>query len=171
MADIQVWALRDAATKQLMGWSLDSFEVQVGQEQVQETIDDADFDRFNIKYRFNPSSGDLEINGKTFYRLQITEDATQHNPITGVPQLDAGNTDYLTMTIQKEDIDGNDQTDPSDDDRIYLTFSGGDAEMEYVDLVNGAASGQIHASTAKGIVKIALASEDIADAEFSVETI
>ena len=171
MADIEIWVLRDSTTKELMAWSYDQFTTQAGQEQVQETIDDSDFDRFNVKYRFNSGTGDREINGKTFYRFQVTEDAVQHNSVSGVPQLNVGGSDFLTVTIQKEDIDGNDQTDAGDDDRVYLTFEGGDAEVEYVDLVNGAASGELYASTAKGVVKVTMISDDIADALFSVETI
>lgn len=171
MPNIDIWCLRDSTTKELMAWSYDSFVLQSGQEQVEETINEADFDRFDVKYRFNSGSGDREINGKTFYRLQVSEDASQHNSVSGVPQLNVGGSDFLTVTIQKEDIDGNDQTDAGDNDRVYLTFEGGDAEVEYLDLVNGAASGEIYASTAKGILTVTMISDDVADASLSIETI
>jgi hypothetical protein len=170
MADIQIYVLRDLTTKEIMGWSHDQFSIQSGQEEVEETIDESDFDRFNIKYRYT-GGGIREINGKKFYRLNLSEDAIQHHPVNGNPRLDAGNLDYLTLSIQKEDIDGNDQISAEDNDRVYFTFSDGDGSLEYVDLINGAASGEIHASTTKGIMTITLESPDLATSIFVVETV
>lgn len=180
MANIVVWCLRDTATKTLMGWSLDPFSVQIGQEQVQETIDEVDYSRFNTKYRFNRLSGDLEINGKTFHQLQIINDTIAHNPVDGSPQITKDGINYITVTLQKEDIDGNDLIGADDNDTVLIRPTGGiptikdsagSAEISQVDLVKGTAQFRVYSDVNLSVVSITLMAENLKDGFMQVESV
>lgn len=170
MANINVYVLRDSVTYDILALNFDGFVPGGGEEVVVENVPEEDVPIFSEKYRFD-GVGVLEINGKRYYFLELSDDAVQFNASNGMPQLDVGETDFLTLTFNKKDIQGNYHTAVGDTDRIYLTVEGGAGEVEWVDLVAGSGSGQIYSSTVRGLVRMGLGAVDIADTSFAVESV
>jgi len=180
MADVTLQVLRDITTKAILAYAYDEFGyVPSGQEQIEVTIDETDAPVFTKKYRFNSGTGELEINGKLWYALDVSDDAVAHNPVTSYPQLTKGGTNYITVSLQKKDHDGIDQTGAGNDDTIYVSAEGGDAypadtdgtPITSVDLINGAASFRVYSSTQVGTSVFRLLAEDIDDGRFGVESV
>lgn len=171
MANVTVYVLRDVATKAILAYSLDTLNVGAGQELQVESVPDVDVEIFTKKYRYNTGTGVLEINGIWYYFLELSDDAVAHNPATGLPQLDRGGVDFLTLTFSKKDIQGVYHTAVGDTDRIYLSVSNGEIEVPYVDLVAGVGSGVIYSSTVRGITTITLDAVDVASAIFKFESV
>jgi len=158
MADVTVYVLRDSSTKEVKAYSYAEFEeVPSGQEQVGVDVPEEDVAIFADKYTFN-LSGDLIINAKKFYTLNVSENASSHNPATGHPQVVIGGTNYFTVTIEKKDIQGTYHTGAEDDDEVYLTPSGVGAtpkndvpeQINKISLVNGVATFRIYSGEELG---------------------
>jgi len=131
MANVDLSVLRDATTKAILSWG-GVYDPGANQEVVSVSIPEEDVTIFSSKYKFT-LLGALIINAKQYYFLEITEDAVQHNPATGIPRLNKGGSDRFLLTLKKKDIQGNYHTDPSDDDLFYVGYAGGDAVAGGVD--------------------------------------
>lgn len=180
MANIQVWALRKSSDKSLIAVSYNAFtDIQAGREQVEVTIPEEDMQIFPTKYKFNSSTGELEFNAPFWYHLEVSDDAGVHNPVNDFPQIDVGGTAYCTISLQKKDGDDIDQSAAGDNNRVYVSATGGDAypadsggtPITYVDLVNGAASFRVYSATQVGTTMVSLLIEEIDDGGFGIETV
>lgn len=170
MANINVYVLRNSVTYAIIALNRDGFVPGGGEDVAVESVPEEDVDIFTQKYRYD-GLGVLEINGKRYYFLELSNDAIKFNASNGMPQLDVGGQDFLTLTFNKKDIQGNYHTAVGDTDRIYLTVDGGEGQVEWVDLVAGSGSGQIYSSTVRGLMKISLGAVDIVDNGFAVESV
>lgn len=170
MANVDIWTLRVVATKKLIGWSHDQFDIQGGQEEIEVNVDEDDLPIFGIKYRFNPSTGDLEINDKEYYILDFSDDASSFSP-EGIPQINVGGQDGFDLTVTKKDIQGNSHTSGSDDDTLNVQTEGGSASAASVDLVNGQVVIAIESGIVKGKARLYFEMDGIKSNIFEFQTI
>ena len=173
MANITLYALRVIATKEFLQYAEGQISPGGGQEVVSFSVPEADYEQEIIfqKYRFNAVTGDLEINGLTYYFLELTNNAILTNPVTGIPQVNVGGVEFFTLTMSKKDIQGNYHTDAADIDAITISISNGDMGVASVSLVAGVGSGDIYAGTVRGTTIMQLEAVDMQAAIFQFETV
>ena len=169
--NITLNVLRNITTKDIIQASTLNLTASAGEEVVQVVVPDVDVMMFARKYRFNVSTGDLEINGSYFYYLELTENAALHNSSNGNPQLAVGGQDTLNMILRKKDLDGAYHLTVNDNDRIYFNVSGAIDFPDYVDLVNGELSGDVYSALVLGRVLVNWYSDDIKEGNFTIEVV
>ena len=173
MANISLYALRVIATKEFLSYSPELITAGGGQEVVSISVPEEDFytDIISQKYRFNAGTGVLEIKGVSYYFLELSNNAVQFNPASGIPRLNVGGVDFFTLTVRKKDIQGNYHTDATDNDTIYVSVLNGDMADISFSLVNGVGTGDIYSGDVRGITTLNLEVVDIFPKTFTFETI
>lgn len=173
MPDIEMFICREVSSKKILAWSMMQFPfIPDGQEQIQVSIPEVDHTSgiYTKKYRCNPSTGDLEINGKEFLYLEVDDQAVRHSG-NGVPQVIVGSGETFNVVLKKKDLQGNYYNSIMDNDTVYVAVYGGVRIVPQFSLAYGQATISCRAGNKCGITRILLTSDDMRTTEFSYETI